>query len=211
MKSIANLAAVLFLSCTMNACAQANSDNASVQQSQDIAQIDPEDNAELVGTNVLGFKLRHSTIDSVKKRLKNYETRQHDLSFASNPILENNGSGFDIEGLVGTQFAFDKEQKLAFVGMTIQEADPMSHTTYKKIVSYIANNGYKIVHEEKPFVGDQRTEFITPNKETIEVFALHLGGFKVHVEYATDEFRQALQNAKAEQGEKKTKSEAKNF
>lgn len=96
-----------------------------------VEKIAPEDDPILKGTPVLGFKLRESTVDSVKKRLNNYKINGE--SYAGGPILENDGSGFDIDGLLFTQFGFDKNQKLVYVWMTLTENNHMANETYKKL------------------------------------------------------------------------------
>ena len=174
-----------------------------------VEKIAPEDDPILKGTPVLGFKLRDSTVDSVKKRLNNYKINGE--SYAGGPVLENDGSGFDIDGLLFTQFGFDKNQKLVYVWMTLTENNHMANATYKKIVSYVQKNNYKIIREKAPFVGDQETVFLTPNNETITVSAPHLGGFKVNVEYVTQEFEQQRSQINQENQQEKRQSEAANF
>ena len=172
-------------------------------------KIAPEDDHTLKGTPVLGFKLRDSTVDSVKKRLNNYKINGE--SYAGGPVLENDGTGFDIDGLLFTQFGFDKNQKLVYVWMTVNENNHMSKETYKKIVSYVQKNSYKIIREKAPFVGDQETVFLTPNNEIITVSAPHMGGFKVNIEYVTQEFEQQRSQINQESQHKKNQSEAANF
>lgn len=172
-------------------------------------KLSPEDDPNLKGTSVLGFKMRDSTFESVKKRLNKYKVNGE--SYAGGPVLENDGSGFDVDGLTFTQFGFDKNQKLVYVGMELTENNHMSHETYKKIVNYVKKNNYKIVREKAPFVGSQETEFVTPNNETILVSAPHMGGFKVNVEYLTHEFSQQRSKIKEETQHNKKLSESANF
>lgn len=172
-------------------------------------KLSPEDDPNLKGTSVLGFKMRDSTFESVKKRLNNYKVNGE--SYAGGPVLENDGSGFDVDGLTFTQFGFDKNQKLVYVGMELTENNHMSHETYKKIVNYVKKNNYKIVREKAPFVGSQETEFVTPNNETILVSAPHMGGFKVNVEYLTHEFSQQRSKINEETQHNKQLSESANF
>ncbi len=172
---------------------------------------DPEDDPSITGTNVLGFKLQASTFESVKKRLENYHFDEYAKSYAGGYILENDGTGFGIEGLNHVQFGFDTNQKLVYVFMQIHESDPMDHTTYKKIVSYVKQNDYTVVGSKEPFVGDRETRFKTPRAETITVSSPHMGDFQVYVEYYTEEFgkmrKQAQHNAKTNQQQ----TESKNF
>ena len=105
-------------------------------------KLSPEDDPNLKGTSVLGFKMRDSTFESVKKRLNKYKVNGE--SYAGGPVLENDGSGFDVDGLTFTQFGFDKNQKLVYVGMELTENNHMSHETYKKIVNYVKKNNYKM-------------------------------------------------------------------
>ena len=169
----------------------------------------PEDDPNLKGTPVLGFKLRDSTFESVKKRLSHYQVGGE--SYAGGGVLANDGSGFDIEGLMGTQFGFDQDQKLAYVSMVIKEVDPMNHTTYKKVVNYVQENGYKVIDKQDPFVGNRSTTFKTPNQEFIVVNSPHMGGFKVEVEYLTDAFEQNRRDYQSQQRAAQAKSESANF
>src|SRR5690606_25801311 len=126
--------------------------------------------------------------ESVKKRLNNYKVNGE--SYAGGPVLENDGAGFDVDGLIFTQFGFDKNQKLVYVGMKLTENNHMSHETYKKIVNYVKKNNYKIVREIGPFVGNVETENVTPNNETILVSASRMVECKVNVEHLTHECSQ---------------------
>ncbi|WP_436659473.1 hypothetical protein [Acinetobacter sp. P1(2025)] len=169
----------------------------------------PEDDPNLKGTSVLGFKLRDSTFESVKKRLTNYQIGGE--SYAGGGILTNDGSGFNIEGLMGTQFGFDQDQKLAYASMVIKEVDHMNHTTYKKVVNYVQENGYKVIDKQDPFVGNRSTTFKTPNHEFVVVNSPHLGGFKVEVEYLTNDFEQKRRDYQSRQRVAQEKSESANF
>ena len=203
---------ILIVSCSKdnNTHVQSQSQSNENKAIEKVAEkIEPEDDPTLKGTPVLGFKLRDSTFDSVKKRLNNYKINGE--SYAGGPVLENDGSGFDIDGLLFTQFGFDKNQKLVYVWMTLSENNHMSKETYKKIVSYVQKNNYKIIREKAPFVGDQETVFLTPNNEMITVSAPHMGGFKVNIEYVTQEFEQQRTQIIQESQQKKNQSEAANF
>lgn len=203
--------AIIFSGCSDTADAKQN--NAAVEQKapKQAEKIAPEDDVNLTGTPVLGFKLKDSTFDSVKKRVTDYQVDNDNVSYAGGPIIENDGSGFNIDGLVGTQFGFDENKKLVYVWMVLNENNHMSHETYKKIVSYIKKNNYKIVREKAPFVGDRETEFVTPNNETIRVSSPHMGGFKVQVEYLTAEFAQQRSQSQAAQKQQKNTTESANF
>ena len=58
-----------------------NSTNADIQSlktekevvKKEAEKLSPEDDPKLKGTSVLGFKMRDSTFESVKKRLNNYK------------------------------------------------------------------------------------------------------------------------------------------
>lgn len=171
--------------------------------------IPPEDDPKLTGTPVLGFKLRQSTYESVQDRLQNYKTSDG-VSYADGPILENDGSGFDIDGIKGTQFGFDGKNKLVYVWMTVAEADKMNNTTYKKVVSFVKQRGYKVVRSVEPFVGSRSTEFLTPNNEIITVSAPHMD-FNVYAEYTTKEFDVMRSKQQQQSNKSKTQKESSNF
>ena len=205
---------LLLTGCSKNTPLAEDTKSATVKTAQTAPakpQITPEDDPKLTGTPVLGFKLRDSTFDSVKSRLNNYQLDDNYVSYADGPILENDGSGFNIDGLLKTQFGFDKNHKLVYVGMTIQEKDHMSKTTYHRVVDYVKQNGYQVKNVKAPFVGNQETVFVTPKQETIIVSEPHMGGFKVYVEYFTDDFKHKKENYLKEQQEEKTKAESANF
>lgn len=206
--------ALLFTGCSKHSEQQTNTNQATEKPTQTIEQkpkIAPEDDQKLTGTPVLGFKLRDSTFDSVKSRLNNYQLDDNYVSYADGPILENDGSGFEIAGLEKTVFHFNKDNKLVYVAMVLKESDPMSHETYKKIVNYIKKNGYKVTQVKAPFVGDQATYFATGKQEQISVQAPHMGGFKVYVEYSTDEYTQQKQAYLKQQQQQKEDAESANF
>lgn len=201
------ISSALFSGCSQDAGQQSKDPSSKTKDSQNIA---PEDNPNLKGTPVLGFKMRDSTVESVKNRLENYKVSDGE-SYAGGLIIENDGSGFNIDGLESTQFGFDKNQKLVYVWMSIKESNHMSNETYKKIVSYVQKNNYEIIENDAPFVGNQKTVFKTPNNETISVKEPHLGGFKVYVEYATNEFLQQRTQINQESEQTKKNSESANF
>lgn len=170
-------------------------DNKKIAPQESTKKNPSKNNEILSGTSVLGFNLRSSTIDSVKERLNNYKINGE--SPAGGPILESDGSEFDVENLAFVQFGFDANQKLAHVSMTLKENDHMSHETYKKIVGYIKKKKYKIIKNKAPFVGNQETEFLTPTNEIISVKAPHMGGFNVYVDYSTKELSQQISQSEA--------------
>lgn len=189
-----------------------NQQNSQTSNSSEIAQniLDPEDNPELVGTSVLKFKLRHSTVDSVKKRLIQFEEIPN-ASYMGGSIINSNGQGFDLQGLQATQFGFDEKGNLAYVYMNIAEENHMQHTTFNKIVDYIQKKEYKLITEEKPFVGDRFAIFSTPNNETIIVNSPHLDGFTVQVEYLTNEFKEKRNSIQTDAKKNQAIQESKNF
>lgn len=209
---------LLTIACTDISAAKTNSDPNAISGSSNISynkqnfnSLDPEDDPKMVGTNVLGFKMQDSTFESVKKRLLNYQFNEHHQSYAGGYLLENDGSGFELEGLNHTQFGFDTDQKLVYVFMQIHESDHLNHTTYNKIVSYIKKNNYKIIRTIDPFVGDRKTEFQTHNNEIIVVESPHIGNFNVYVEYYTKEFGRMRQEAQQLENTQQSQIEAKNF
>lgn len=194
--------------------AQGNTEqqNPQISNSNNTTQntLDPEDNPEIVGTSVLKFKLRHSTVDSVKKRLIQFEEIPN-ASYMGGSIINSNGQGFDLQGLKTTQFGFDEKDNLAYVHMDVAEENHMQHTTFNKIVGYIKQKKYKLIREEKPFVGDRFAVFSTPNNETIIVNSPHLGGFTVQIEYLTNEFKEKRNLAQADAAKTQANQESKNF
>lgn len=172
--------------------------------------LDPEDNPEIIGTSVLKFKLRHSTVDSVKKRLIDFEEFSGN-SYMGGTIINSDGRSFDLQGLKITQFGFDEKGNLAYVYMGITEEDHMQHTTFNKIVGYIKEKGYKLIKEEKPFVGDRFAIFATFNNETIIVNSSHMDGFSVEVEYLTNEFKEKRNLIQANITKNQKNQESKNF
>lgn len=191
--------------------AEAQSNESEVDEVKSkVKKVAPEDDPNLTGTSVLGFKLRDSTYDSVKDRLENFSIAEYE-TYAGGPVLENDGSGFNIEGLLWTQFGFDESNRLVYVGMALKESDPMSHATYDKVVSYIKKNDYKVTKEKAPFVGDRETYFTTPNNESILVSSPHMGGFKVYAEYYTNEFDRIRTDAQKKSEQQQVQSESANF
>ena len=209
--SLSILILSLFACSKENAPQNTNEAKSQKQSAQPVEQpaIAPEDDPKLTGTPVLGFKLRDSTYDSVKKRLQNYQVSD-DKSYAGGPILENDGSGFDIDGLQATQFGFDQNNKLVYVWMSGKDADHRGKATYKKLVSYIKQRDYKVVRSVEPFVGNRSTEFSTPNHEIINVNSPHMD-FNIYVEYLTQEFAQERNKIQQQSKEEKVNKESNNF
>lgn len=203
----------LGLGILLSACSQENTstdtptENTTHLAQPKIKMLAPEDNPVLTGTPVLGFKLHDSTYDSVKDRLKSYEKGGE--SYAGGPILENDGTGFDIEDLQFTQFGFDKNNKLHYVFMNLDGRQDKK-ATYQRIVSYINERGYKVVRTQDPFVGSRLTEYVTPTQDSITVSSPHLD-FNVYVEYVTPEFIKHRNEIQQQAQENKVKKESANF
>ena len=174
-----------------------------------VTVIAPEDNPALKGTPVLGFKLGDSTVESVKARLRNY-TVSEGQSYADGVILQNDGSGFDIDGLQSTQFAFDANNKLVCVTMVFREANKMGNATYRQLVAYVKARQYKVMRVAAPFVGNQLTEFSTSSHDIITVNSPHLD-FNVYVEYATQSFDRARSHYQQQQSANQKTKESSNF
>lgn len=74
----------------------------------------------IAGTTVVGFELGVSTRHSIQEGLKErglYPVDGTEFAFATGKSIVVRGDAFGVSGLSETCFAFDRDDKLAFVGM----------------------------------------------------------------------------------------------
>ncbi len=156
------------------------------------------------GTQALGFEIGASTVDQVKSFLAK-QTKVSDSGinkFSAGPMLKTDGSSYEIEGLAEVLYIFDDQKKLAGVIMN------MSKDRFDAVFKALSTK-YKVLSQQRPFVGNQFARFKTQNS-VVEMDAPHLG-FDMEVRYIRNDLMQKFNSQSSAEAEAKKKSEAAKF
>jgi len=156
------------------------------------------------GTQVLGFEIGSSSVEQVRADLtKKTEVRDAGTNkYSGGAMLETDGSSYQITGLKDVLYVFDSQKKLVAVIMN------MDKEQFDQIYKYISAK-YKVVSEQRPFVGHQYARFNSPDT-VIEIDAPHLS-FEMKVRYIRRDLMEKVNaQSQAEEAAKK-KSEAAKF
>lgn len=156
------------------------------------------------GTQVLGFEMGVTTIDQLKRELS--KKTKVELSgtnkYSGGDMIKTDGAAYEIEGLTSVVYIFDNQNKLAGVIMD------MGKHRFDSIFQFL-NGKYKVVKQQRPFVGDQYARF-RPADAFIEMDSPHMG-FNMEVRYIRNDLMQKFNaQTEAEAAEKK-KAEASKF
>jgi hypothetical protein len=158
----------------------------------------------LAGTPVLGFEVGVSTLDQVTDALsKKTQVEERGVNRYSNgPMLKTDGSSYGLEGLNSVVYIFDGQKKLMGVVMN------MSKARFKPIYEVLSRK-YKVLSQQRPFVGDQFARFASPDG-IIELDAPHMS-FEMEVSYLRGDLVQEIkEQVEAEKAAKK-KNDAAQF
>ena len=148
-----------------------------------------------------GFGVGTNTIFDVQRQLNSSACDFDNISAITDGFLfECNSKVFDMEGITGKViFIFEKKPegemgnaKLELVNFTLNKH------MYDSIVKSLSSK-YKLVSQNKPFVGDASARF-KKNNVNILVDSPHLS-FEMTVTYSTDNFDNAHQQYKKKQRE----------
>lgn len=156
------------------------------------------------GTQALGFEIGVSTVDQVTTSLVK-QTKINDggtNKYSMGPMLKTDGNSYGIEGLTEVVYIFDNQRKLAGVLMNMNKA--RFDTVFRALSAK-----YKLVSQQRPFVGDQFSRFRTKDS-IVEVAAPHLS-FEMEVRYVRNDLMQKFNSKSAAEDEAKNKSEAAKF
>lgn len=156
------------------------------------------------GTQVLGFEIGSSSVEQVRAELMK-KTKVKDAGankYSGGAMLETDGSSYEITGLNDVLYIFDSQRKLMAVIMNMNKAQ------FDQIYEYISAK-YKLVSEQRPFVGNQYARFNSPDS-VIEIDAPHLS-FEMEVRYIRKDLMEKYNaGSRAEEAAKK-KAEATKF
>lgn len=161
-------------------------------------------NAANAGTRVLGFELGESTVEQVKSSLQQ-QTKVTDAGinkFSDGPMIKTNGDSYEIEGLREVIYIFDEASKLAGILME------MNKGRFDSVYQAISSK-YKVISQQRPFVGDQSARFKTEDA-IIEIDAPHLS-FEMEVRYLRNDLVQKYNAISTEEASAKKKREAEKF
>lgn len=156
------------------------------------------------GTKALGFEIGVSTVDQVRSVMVK-QTRVMDAGenkYSAGPMLKTDGTGYDIQGLNSVVYIFDPQQKLLGVVMG------MNKNRFDVVFKMLADK-YKVVAQERPFVGDRYARFKTQDA-TIQIEAPHLS-FDMDVSYLRDDLLKKLRAQQAAETAAKKRHESAQF
>jgi hypothetical protein len=156
------------------------------------------------GVKVLGFEIGVSTVSEVEISLKK-QTKVEDAGtnkFSNGKMLKTNGVSYEIDGLNSVTYIFDDQNKLMGVIMD------MSKHKFDSVNSYLSSK-YKLVSQQRPFVGDQFARFKAENV-TIEESAPHMG-FNMEVRYVRNDLLAKFNQKTAKEEQQKKSSELSKF
>ncbi len=134
------------------------------------------------GTPVLGVEIGVTTVSQLQQSLgkKTRLEKRGVNKWSGGEMLSTDGSAHGIEGLNSVLYIFDPEQKLA--GVVMDMGKHKFDTVYKALSAK-----YKVVSQQRPFVGDQFARF-KPADAVIEVDAPHMS-FEMEVRYMRNDFQ----------------------
>lgn len=156
------------------------------------------------GTQVLGFEIGSTTLDQLRQELSK-KTRIETSGtnkYSGGEMVTTNGSSYDIEGLTSVLYIFDDQKKLAAVVMD------MDKHRFDAVFQFL-NGKYKVVAQQRPFVGNQYARF-QPSDAAIELDAPHLS-FNMEVRYIRNDLMQKFKARSDADAAAKKKSEAAKF
>lgn len=156
------------------------------------------------GTQVLGVEIGTTTIDQLKQDLskKTKLEMTGTNKFSGGEMIRTDGSAYDIEGLTSVLYIFDENKKLAGVLMD------MGKHRFDAVFQFL-NGKYKVVSQQRPFVGNQFARF-RPSDAFIEMDAPHMG-FNMEVRYIRNDLMQKFNAQSEAEAAAKKKSEASKF
>lgn len=156
------------------------------------------------GTQVLGFEIGATTVDQFKQDLsaKTKLEASGTNKYSGGQMFKTDGAAYDIDGLTSVLYIFDQQQKLAGVIMD------MGKSRFDAVFQFLSAN-YKVVAQQRPFVGDQYARF-RPSDAVIELDAPHLG-FNMEVRYLRNDLMQKFNAQSEAEAAAKKKSEASKF
>jgi hypothetical protein len=158
----------------------------------------------VAGTPILGFEIGSSSVEQVRTELTK-KTKVEDAGtnkYSGGAMLKTDGSPYEIAGLNDVLYVFDSQKKLMAVIMNMNKAQ------FDQIYRYISAK-YKVVSEQRPFVGNQYARFNSPDS-VIEIAAPHLS-FEMEVRYIRKDLMEKYNaESRAEEAARK-KAEATKF
>jgi hypothetical protein len=162
------------------------------------------------GTQVLGFEIGASSVDQVRGELAK-KTQVQDAGtnkFSGGTMLKTDGASYDISGLNNVLYIFDDQKKLMGVVMSMAKGGGLNNEGFNQIYKIISSK-YKLVSEQRPFVGNQYARFNSPDS-IIEIQAQHLS-FEMEVRYIRKDLMAKFNAQSMTEAAEKKKSEASKF
>lgn len=156
------------------------------------------------GTQVLGAEIGVTTLEQLKLELSK-KTKVEDRGnnkYSGGAMLKTDGASYEIEGLATVLYIFDQQKKLAAVIMD------MDKERFNTVFQFL-NGKYKVVAQQRPFVGNQSARF-KPADAYIDMDAPHMG-FNMEVRYIRNDLMQKFNTKSDADAAAKKKSEASKF
>ena len=136
------------------------------------------------GMPVLGFEVGVTTLDQVRDRL-GIKDPANDLpinAYSHGPMVDVDAANEGVEGLKSVLYIFDTDKRLCAVVMKLD--NERFDFVYRSLAPK-----YKLVHSERPFVGNQYARFQAKDG-IIEASAPHMS-FEMEVRYLRADFFKA--------------------
>ncbi|MGX2951480.1 hypothetical protein ACWIYZ_11340 [Ursidibacter arcticus] len=111
----------------------------------------------------------------------------------------------EMDDLISSLVIFDDKGVLVGVISKFSETNHMKHQKFEYLYSILASK-YKLIKKQKPFVGDRYAKFKDGNVEIL-LDAPHLGGFKINLEYLTNDFLNTFKKKSTENRNSKKKED----
>lgn len=156
------------------------------------------------GTQALGVEIGETTPTHLKQSLaKQVKMESRGANkYSGGEMYHVDGDAYDVEGLKGVLYIFDERQRLAGILME------MNKGRFDAVYHYLTNK-YKVVSQQRPFVGDHYALF-KPSDAFIELDAPHLS-FDMTVRYVRNDLMQQFKAKSQGEAAAKKRSEASKF
>lgn len=156
------------------------------------------------GTSALGFELGVSNLGQVKADLVKFSKIEESATsgLTGGAYLRTGSSGYDIDGLNGVAYIFDKKNVLGAIIIS------MNKNRFESIYDAVSRK-YTLESEQRPYVGNQFARFRS-GSDYIELDAPHLG-FVMDATYMRSDIKSMVLKKVAEEALRKKKRDQTQF
>lgn len=156
------------------------------------------------GTSALGFELGVSNVDQVIAELAKLSKIEESATsgITGGAYIRTGSTGYDIDGLNGVAYIFDKKNVLGAIIIT------MNKNRFESIYDAVSRK-YRLESEQRPYVGNQFARFKS-GSDFIELDAPHLS-FEMDVTYMRSDIKSMLLKKVADEALRKKKRDQAQF